>query len=185
MFEFDKVYYRVKPTEELLLLKPFSTIWKRDKIKDKTKALKEIGFVWFYCNIKSPHLDMEEPLKTEEIIKDVELAKTWKPDKAVKEAIKYCDDHKTILERLYEGSVIAASEVDKVCRDRTTIQGADDKLVAAEKVARIVEKMPKLMENLKKSEKEVLKEKDEKAGKSKGSQTYNTYEDMESLDGHI
>lgn len=179
MFEFDKVNYKVRPTEELLLIKAFSTIWKRDKTKDKNIALKEIGYIWFYCNIKSPHLIMEEPFKTEEIIKDVELPVKWKPDKVVKEGIEYCNSHKTILEDLYEGSLIAAKEIDSVCRDRGTIRDADDKLVATEKVARIVEKLPKLMENLKKAEKEVLKEKDEKAGKTKGSQTYNTYEDLE------
>lgn len=178
LLEFDKVNYKVRPTEEALLLKPFSDIWKRDKTKDKVQALKEIGFVWFYCNIKSPHLIMEEPNKTLEIIKDVELPKTFKKDKVINAAIDYCNDHKTVLENLYEGALIGASEVDTVCRDRATIRDATDPLVAAEKVTRIIEKMPRMMENLKKAEKEVLKERDEKSGKTKGSQTFNTFEDM-------
>jgi hypothetical protein len=180
LFEFDKIKYMVHPTEEALLLKVFSDIWKRDKSKDKVIALRELGFVWFYCDVKSPHLTMEEPDKTKEIIKDLDLPKEWKKDKVIDAAINYYNSHKSKIEEMYEGALMVAQTITEVCKNsREYITTSEDKIAAAQKLNAMLKELPTSMEKLKAAEQQHLKEIDDKSGKKKGSQTYNTYEDMQ------
>ena len=51
---FDLVEDKVEIKPESLLIYPFSEIWKRDKSKDKSKAFKEITYIWFYSDFDSP-----------------------------------------------------------------------------------------------------------------------------------
>ena len=178
LFEFDKINFMVHPTEEALLLKVFSDIWKRDKSKDKSLALKELGFVWFYTNVKSPYLSMEDDVKTTEIIKDTDLPKDWKQDKVIKAAIDYCNSHKSKIEQMYEGALMVAETITEVCKNsRTYILSADDKIGAAQKLNGMLKELPTSMEKLKAAEKQHLREVEDTDGKKKGSQSFNTFED--------
>lgn len=178
LFEFDKTTFRVHPREEVLLLKPFAAIWKRDKSKDKAIALKELSYVWFYCDIRSHFLIIEEDARIAEIVRDVELPKGWKPDKLIGDAVDYYNSHKTILEQMYEGALMAAQTITEVCRSsKDYITKSDDKIVAAQKLNSMLKELPSSMEKLKAAEKQYLRESEEKAGKTKGSQTFNTFED--------
>ena len=177
LFEFDKTNFMVHPTEEALLLKVFSDIWKRDKSKDKNLALKELGFVWFYTNVKSPYLTMEDDTKTSEIIKDIDLPKDWKQDKIIKSAIEYCNSHKTKVEQMYEGAITVAETITEVCKNsKTYILSADDKIGAAQKLNGMLKELPTSMEKLKAAEKQYLREIEDTDGKKKGSQSFNTFE---------
>lgn len=180
LFELDRINYVVHPTEEALLLKPFSDIWKRDKTKSKEVALKEFGFVWFYCDAKSQFLIIEEPIKTKELIKDLNLPTGWKADKIIKSAIEYYNSHKSELELLYEGALTVASVIRQSCMDsKTYLEAADDKIAAAQKLNSLLKELPTSMAKLKDAEKQFIKEAEENSGKKKGSQTYNTFEDMD------
>lgn len=178
LFEFDKTNFMVHPTEEALILKVFSDIWKRDKSKDKNLALKELGFVWFYTNVKSPYLTMEDVIKTSEIIKDLDLPKDWEQDKIIKAAIEYCNSHKSKVEQMYEGAITVAETITEVCKNsKTYILSADDKIGAAQKLNGMLKELPTSMEKLKAAEKQYLREIEDTDGKKKGSQSFNTFED--------
>ena len=178
LFEFDKVTFIVKPTEEALLLKPFSDIWKRDKTKNKSIALKEIGFVWFYCDVKSPFLILPVKERTLEIKKDLELPKEWKKDKIVDAAIEYYNSYKTQIERLFEGALTVANTITDIClNSKDYITSSDDKIAASQKLNSLLKELPTSMQKLKDAEKQYLKESDEKSGTKKGSQTFNTFEE--------
>lgn len=180
IFEFSKSSYRVNVAEEALLLTPFKNIYKRDKSRGKDKAINELAFVWFYADIKSPYqsiIDDEE--RTEEIIKDTELPNTWKPDKLVKDAIEfYKKRNKTVVVSLYDSAMIAASAVNGVfSNSKDLIESAEDQITAAQKVIAALEKVPKVMESLRNVEKQLIREIEDTEGKTKGSRTFNTFED--------
>jgi len=177
IFEFDKTTFRVHPTPEALLLKTFGDIWKRDKSKDKELALKELSFVWFYCDVRSHFLIQSPEVRTIEIIKDVDLPKTWKPDKLVNAAIEYYENNQTPIEEMYKGALIVSQTIVEVCnKSAEYIKTADDKIAAAQKLNSLLKELPTSMAKLKEAEKQYIRESEEKSGTKKGSQTFNIFE---------
>jgi len=178
LFEFDKTYFTVKPTEEALLLTVFGNIWKRDKTKDKSLALKELAYVWFFCDVKSHFLILPTGERMVAIKKNVGLPDSWQPDKMVNAALDYYDSHKTVIEEMYKGALIVSQTIVKACTDsQDYLMGADDKIAAAQKLNSLLKELPTSMAKLKDAEKQYLKENEEKSGTKKGSQTYNVFED--------
>ena len=47
--------YNITISEEALLLKPFKTLWDRDKSKDKYKAMQELGYIYFMEDPRSDY----------------------------------------------------------------------------------------------------------------------------------
>lgn len=185
LFEFSKESYEVHPSEECLILTPFKKIITKDKSKDKSLALKELAYVWFFADITSPYMGIIELIdRTEEIKKDIDLPKTWKPDQAVKEAVEfYRIRSKTIVHALYDSAMIAASAVNEVFRDaQILIQSSDDKIAAAQKVIQALEKVPKVMQNLREAEKELIRLIEDKEGKKIGSKTFSVFEEGLNID---
>jgi hypothetical protein len=83
-------------TTECLLIPEFSELYKRDKTKDKSKAFKEMCYIYFSTDYKSMYLAYDEDVRQEMIIKDYIGDKKWKPDDAVLKAIeKYKDFQRT------------------------------------------------------------------------------------------
>lgn len=184
LFEFDKKNFDVNVTEEALLLAPFNVIFKKDKTKDKSVALKEIAFVWFFADITSPYQSiLDETVRAEEIIKDTEMPLKWTKSKEVDNAIIfYKERSKTAIHSLYEAAMIAASSVDEVFRNsKELIADSRDKIAAAEKVIGALEKLPKAMQKLEEVEKILLRKINDTDGKKSGSKTFNTFEGMEGL----
>ena len=58
------------------------------------------------------------------------------------------------------------------------IKTADDKIAAAQKLNSLLKELPTSMAKLKEAEKQYVRESEEKSGTKKGSQTFNTFEDM-------
>jgi hypothetical protein len=179
LFEFDKKNFRVHPREEVLMLLPFSVIWERDKSKNKELALKELSFIWFFCDVRSHFLSISnEKTREIDIKKDIGLPTTWVADKKIKDAIMYYNTYKTVLERLYESSLVGAESIIETCMNsKTLIAASDDKLAAAQKLNVLLKDLSTTMQKMKEAEKQYLKESDEKSGKQKGSQTFNTFEE--------
>src|SRR5574344_1006370 len=178
IFEFDKINDRVHPIPEEIALKVFGDIWKRDKTKDKELALKELSFIWFYCDVRSHFLIQAPEVRTEEIIKDVDLPKGWKPDKLIRAAIEYYESNRTMLEEMYEGALMAAQTITSVCKNsREYMENSEDKIVAAQKLNGMLKELPTSMAKLKEAESQYLKEMNEKSSKSKVTERANVFED--------
>ena len=185
LLQFKKESYEVTFTEECTLLVPFKRILDRDKSKNKELAVKEISFIYLYSDITSEYqaiIDKEERL--DEIKKDINLPKNWKIDKILEEAIEfYTIRSRTIVHSLYDSAMIAASAINDVFSNaKNLINDSDDKIAATQKIITALEKVPKIMANLKEAEKELLKQIEEKDGKKLGSKTMNTFEDGLTLD---
>mgnify|MGYP007100054278 CR=1 FL=1 len=101
MFELIDNQVIVQPDK--LALPFFKVIWDNDKSKSKDLAFKELSYIFYMVDYKSPYLVYPEEQRTEELIRDIIKDNKWKPSKEVKEAIvKYKDLTKTVSSELLE-----------------------------------------------------------------------------------
>lgn len=181
LFEFKNWELTVR--EEAWGLAPFANILKRDKTKDKTKALKEMLYIWHFCDIKSDYQYIsDEDERSEAIRKDLNLPASWKHDKVIKEAVECYRKHSvTIIQKLYMNSLISAQEIGNYLANTKALlaeRDAHGKVVTdIAKITSSVQKVPKLMADLKAAYKEVVKEQEDMDNRQKGSRKMNMFED--------
>jgi hypothetical protein len=80
--------YKLTISEEAMLIKAFRNIVKRDKTRDKSIAMLELGYIYFMHDPRSEYMhivDLEERSKL--IIEQEGLPSSWKPDSFITEAI--------------------------------------------------------------------------------------------------
>lgn len=180
LFEFKNWVLNVH--DECWALIPFKKILKRDKSRDKSMALKEMLFVYFYTDIKSDYLIFEPKIRVLEIVKDIGLPEDWKFDSTMQEAVDFYESKSlTILGKLYKSALKSANDTseylettDALLRERTASGGT---VTTLPMITGAQEKLPKIMQNLKAAEKELLKEKSETEGRVQGSRTLSMFED--------
>lgn len=181
LFEFKNWELTVR--EEAWGLAPFANILKRDKTKDKSKALKEMLFVWHFCDIKSDYQYLtDETERFNAIKKDLGLPNAWKKDKIINEAIACYRKHSvTVIQKLYMNSLLSAQEIGNYLANTKELLAERDvhgKVVTdIAKITSSVQKVPKLMSDLKAAYKEVIKEQEDLDNRQKGSRTMNMFED--------
>lgn len=56
---------------EALTINSFKKIWERDKTKSKDRAIKELAFIFFYCDFKSPYSAYDEEDKLQVISEEL------------------------------------------------------------------------------------------------------------------
>lgn len=179
---FEMKNWQLIVSEEAWGLLPFSKILKRDKSKNKDNALKEMLFIFYYCDIKSNYIDMPEKDRISEIKKDIGLSDDWEIDEVIKAGIElYTRVSVTTIQRLYMKSAKSIDDIGDYLENTKALLAERDingkpvydisKLVAAN------EKVPKLMSNLKAAREEVIKEKESNENKKKGSKSFNVFED--------
>lgn len=157
LFELDDSYSVVYEAQTLLL-KPFAALMKRDRSRSKTRAVKEMAFVFFYCDIKSDymyHTDLD--IRKESIKSDLVLGKDWKIDKLMKDAIEYYERMSTsstaeiLKDSLYTARTLSKKMKDAVDEDNLEL---DDVL----KLLTGINKIPGVIKSLQIAEQTVLKE---------------------------
>ena len=169
-------------SEEAWGLIPFKNILKRDKTKEKETALKEMLFVYFFCDIRSNYLHMEEAVRVKEIRHDIGLPDDWEYDEVMKEATSfYTKRSKSVIQQLYEDTLMSAQAIGSYLRETELLLQERDvqgrPVYDITKITNANEKVPKLMANLKAAYKEVIKELEDNENKSKGARSFNTFED--------
>ena len=183
LVEFNNNELKVIYAPLALTIKEFKKIVDRDKTKGKEIAIKELAFVSFYSDIRSiyTHITNKED-KINEIAKDMELPKGWKPDKVILDAIEvYKKRSVTINSKLYENACKAVIDVADYLGDADTLLNERDKsgrvVVDINKITAALEKVPKIMTNLNLAHQELIKEQKITEGRSKGSREFNMFED--------
>lgn len=182
LFELSKDWV-LHVSEEAWGLPVFKKILDRDKSKDKDKAMKEMLFIYFYCDIKSDYIITPEDKRVEEIKKDIGLPDKWKVDKVIEDAIDfYNEKSKSIIIHLYESSIQSANEVAQYLKNtKDLLEERNEKtgnpITTISQITTALGKVPKIMSDLKVAYKEVVKEAQDTDGKSKGKQQYNTFEE--------
>lgn len=169
--------------EEAWGLLPFKKILKRDKSRDKSQALKEMQFIYFYTDIKSDYIIItDEKLKTEEIKKDIGLDDDWKIDAVIREAIDFYDSRSlTVIGKLYKNSLKAANDISEYLTMTDVLLAERDNngkpVNDISKITGAISKVKSIMQDLKAAEKEVLKEQIETENRMKGSKQMSMYEE--------
>jgi hypothetical protein len=179
---FEMKNWQLVVSEEVWALQPFSKILKRDKSKDKVVATAEIAYVWYFSDIKSDYLLLTEEERISELKKDIAgLPKNWEPDSVVKEAIDlYKSKSITVIQKLYQQSLKSASDIGNYLENTDVLLAERTErgipVTDISKITNAVQKVPKLMADLKSAYKEVVKEQEDTANKKKGSQSFNLFE---------
>jgi len=179
---FELKNWQLSVSEETWGLSPFKTLLDRDKSKEKEVALAELMYIYHFCDIRSDYNSMSEENRKKELRKDISgLPKNWKVDKSVQIAIDFYNSHETIIQRLYKQTSKAAGDVGDYLEntrellDERDLQG---KIVTdINKITQSIQRIPKLMADLKSAYKEVVKEQEDLNNKKKGSKSFNTFED--------
>lgn len=168
-------------SEEAWGLSSFEAILKRDKDKEKQRAMKEMLFIYFFCDIKSDFISRPEKEREAVIRKELNLPEDWVVDEVIKAGIAtYKANNQTVIQRLYQQSLKAAQDIGNYLENTDVLlaeRDANDKVVTdIAKITSSLDKIPNLMSKLKAAYKEVVQEQEDLAGKKKGSQTMNLFE---------
>jgi hypothetical protein len=172
--------YNITISEEAFLLKPFKDIWKRDKSQSKEKALMELGFIYFFCDIRSDYQYIVDPeTRMEEIKLGEGLPKDWKPDAVVQKAMDFYNTFKPASALLLEDTRFAVDKLRKLLRE-IDLNQLDDKgkpIYTLNTITATIKQVPSLVRDLDEAERSIAKEIAQN-DKVRGSQTKSMYEDV-------
>lgn len=180
---FEMVNWELKLREEVWTLDSFNKILKRDKTKDKSKALKEMAFIYHYTDVRSTYSIIDDnEQRIAEIKRDVALPEKWEIDEVIEEAIEMYRKHSyTITKKIYEDAVISANAIGSYLRNTDKLLfERDDRgkpVTTVNVITAAINQVNKLIKELKILEKEVIKEEKELEGRTKGSKTLSIFED--------
>lgn len=153
--------YKVTIEPEALALKPFGTIWNRDKSKHKNNAINELSYVYFFSDPRSDYQYIVDEEFRSQAIKDGEgLPDKWKPDKQVLEAIAFYRQFKTSSALLLEATRILIDKVMAQMKDLDLNERDknDKPIFALNTITSTIEKVPGLVLKLDEAEKAISAE---------------------------
>ena len=172
--------YKITISEEALLLKPFKTIWKRDKSLNKEKALSELGFIYFFCDIRSDYqYIVDEEARIASIKEGEGMPEDWTPDSVVLEAMQFYNTFKPTSALLLEDTRSAVDKLRKLLREIDLTQ-TDDKgkpIYTLNTITATIKQVPSLVKDLDEAERSIAKE-IAQSDKVRGAQSKSIYEDL-------
>ncbi len=179
---FEVIEWQLTVSEEAWGLAPFKKILDRDKTKDKEVSLKEMLFIFFYCDIKSNYINFPPDQRESEIKHDIKLPSKWKIDKVIIEAIALYERISTsVVEKLYIQSLKAATDIGNYLENTEALLNERDEngriVTDINKITQSVARIPILMRDLKAAYLELVKEREDITKKTKGSKKFNLFED--------
>lgn len=180
---FEMKDWQLSVSEETWGLLPFKKILDRDKTKYKSVAFAELMYIWFFCDIKSDYIIMDAVTRERELKKDLaSLPSKWKPDKLIQDGIDlYLKTSVTVIQKLHRQSLESAKAIgDYLANSAELLAERDHQGKVVNDIAKItgaVQKVPKLMQDLKAAEKEVIKEQQDNDKRKKGARSFNIFED--------
>lgn len=153
--------YKLTIEPEALTLAPFKKIWNRDKTANKDKAISEMGYIYFMMDPRSDYqylVDEEERSKA--IIEGEGLSPSWKPDKAVQEAMEFYGKFKPTAALLLEDTRYAVDKLRKLLRD-INLEDKDEKgkpVYTLNSITATIKQVPSLARDLDEAEKALASE---------------------------
>lgn len=169
--------YKLTFEPNLLSLKVFKALHKRDKSRDKSNFIRELSFIYFFCDPRSDYqylTDDNERIKA--IIAGEGLPKDFKIDSILKEAIDYYSSFKTTSALLLEDTRAMIEGYRKKIKEVTT-QMEDLEIKDIKDLGAIIKQIPSLIKDLDEAEKAVTKELMQN-DKIRGSVEKSIYEDL-------
>ena len=153
--------YKIVISEEAFALKPFRMIWNRDRTINKDKAIMELGYIYFMEDPRSDYqyiIDRDE--RSASIIESEGLPSSWKPDKAIIEAMEFYSSFKPTSALLLEDTRYAVDKVRIMLRE-IDLSKADDKgrpVYTIDKILAAIKQVPALVKDLDEAEKALASE---------------------------
>ena len=150
--------YNLTIEPEMLLIKPFKTLWDRDKSKSKENALRELGYIYFMCDPRSDYMYLIDSTDRHNAVAEGEgFPNNWKPDKQVQAAMDYYSSIQPLASLLLDDLRVA---VDKIRQHLKTLDltAVDDKgkpIYSLDSYAKIVAQLTDLTEKLNATEKKL------------------------------
>ena len=169
--------YNLTISEEAMLLKPFKTLWKRDRSRNKENALMELGYIYFMEDPRSDYQYIIDRDDRSDAIKEGEgLKKDWKPDKDIIAAMELYASFKSTAALLLDDIRTLVdgyrSKLKDMTSDMSTLTVKEVKDIGA-----IIKQIPSIVKDLDEAEKAIAKEITQN-DKVRGAQEKSIYEDF-------
>ena len=119
--------YNLTFEPEILTLKVFKKLFTRDKTKDKSKFLQELGYIYFMLDPRSDYMYItDEDERSKAIIIGEGLSDTWKVDSILQDAMDYYKSFRPTSALLLEDTRVAVDKLREALRS-INITETDDK----------------------------------------------------------
>ena len=87
LFKYDN--FELTVSEEALLIEAFRKLWNRDRSSNKSRALSELGYIYFMYDPRSDYMFiMDDKERSKVILEQQGLKSNYKIDKVMEEAIR-------------------------------------------------------------------------------------------------
>lgn len=169
--------YKLNFEPELLSLKVFKTLHKRDKTRDKSRFMQELAYIYFMEDPRSDYQYLTDSKEREAAIIEGEgLPKDFKVDSQLQEAIDYYVSFKPTSALLLEDTKAMIEGYRKKIREVTAnMEELDIKEI--KDIGAIIKQIPSLIKDLDEAEKAITKEMVQN-DKVRGSVEKGIYEDL-------
>lgn len=153
--------YNLTFEPEILTLKVFKRLFTRDKTKDKSKFLQELGYIYFMLDPRSDYMyitDADERSKA--IIIGEGLSDTWKVDSILQDAMDYYKSFRPTSALLLEDTRVAVDKLREALRS-INITETDDKgrpIYTLNTIVATIKQVPSLVKDLDDAERAISKE---------------------------
>lgn len=153
--------YNLSFEPEILKLKVFEKLHKRDKSKDKSKFLQELAFIYFYAD---PRSDYQYIIEEEDRIKAIKegegMPEDWKIDTDIQAAIDYYKSFSPLAALLLEDTRAAVDKLRKLLRD-IDLNQVDERgkpIYTLNIITATIKQIPALVKDLDEAEKAIARE---------------------------
>lgn len=178
LFKFDN--FELTISEEALLIDAFKKIWQRDRSVNKTKALSELGYIYFMYDPRSDYMFMiDEDQRSKTILEQEGLTASYKIDKVMKEAIEvYKFLTQTTASLLLQDTKTAVDKLREYLKniDLTEVDDKGKPIVTLNVITNTIKQIPELAQKLVEAEKTVSREIEEQS-KMRGQGLKKIFED--------
>ena len=153
--------YKLTFEPEILTLKVFKELYKRDKSKTKSMFIQELGFIYFFADPRSDYqyLTNEED-RIKAIIQGEGLPKDFKISPILQNAIDYYKSFRPTSALLLEDTRVAVDKLRKALRD-IDLDARDDKdkpIYTLNSITSTIKLVPSLIKDLDEAERTIAKE---------------------------
>jgi len=164
IFSMEPDTFELSLDPEVMLIKEFKDIVRRDRSKDKIVSMAELSYVWFFADFKSDFGQIiDEVERTEEIMSAiVGLPKKWFPDDLVLAAIeRYRKLSDSVASRLLIDAMITVNNLSKYAKEASgelSKMSEEKSIHDVSKILAFIDKLPNTLSTIKKLEEEVVRE---------------------------
>lgn len=169
--------YNLTFEPELLTIRVFKKLHQRDKTKDKSKFIQELGYIYFFVDPRSDfQIYTDEDDRHKEILESMGLPSDWKVDKELKEAMDYYSSFKPVSALLLDDTRAMINGYRTKLRELTANM-TDLEVREIKDIGAIIKQIPSLVKDLDEAERTIAKEIIQN-DKVRGSAEKAMYEDM-------